>query len=87
MARVDGRSPLPGAPPDRGRVALVRVATCNEQWVALLAWAAAALKCGPRDAWTGWTPALKFRRLHLIANNVRLLMLPDAPVRISPRKC
>lgn len=54
------------------------VATCNEQWMALLAWAAAALKCGPRDAWIGWTPALKFRRLHLIANNVRFLILPDA---------
>jgi hypothetical protein len=52
------------------------VATCGEQWAALLAWGAAALKCGPRDAWIGWTPALKFRRLHLIANNVRFLILP-----------
>jgi hypothetical protein len=54
------------------------VATCDEQWVALLAWAAAALKCGVRDAWIGWTPALKFRRLHLVANNVRFLILPHA---------
>ena len=53
------------------------MATCNGQWVALLAWGAAALKCGPRDAWIGWTPALKFRRLHLIANHVRFLILPD----------
>jgi hypothetical protein len=52
------------------------VATRGEQWAALLAWGAAALKCGPRDAWIGWTPALKFRRLHLIANNVRFLILP-----------
>jgi len=53
------------------------VATVGEQWVALVAWAAAALKCGVRDAWIGWTPALQFRRLHLIANNVRFLILPE----------
>ena len=53
------------------------VATAEERWVALLAWAAAALKCGVRDAWIGWAPALKFRRLHLIANNVRFLILPE----------
>jgi len=53
------------------------VATCAEQWVALLGWGAAALKCGPRDAWIGWTPSLKFHRLHLIANNARFLILPE----------
>jgi hypothetical protein len=53
------------------------VATCQEQWVALLGWGAAALPCGPRDAWIGWTPALQFRRLHLIAKNVRFLILPE----------
>ena len=53
------------------------VATCGEQWVALLGWGAAALKCGPRDAWIGWTPSLKFHRLHLIANNARFLILPE----------
>jgi hypothetical protein len=53
------------------------VATYVEQWVALLGWGAAALKCAPRDAWIGWTPALKFHRLHLIANNVRFLILPE----------
>lgn len=53
------------------------VATCGEHWVSLLGWGAAALKCGPRDRWIGWTPALKFRRLPLIANNVRFLILPE----------
>ena len=53
------------------------VAICEEQWVALLGWGAAALKCAPRDAWIGWKPALKFRRLHLLANNVRFLVLPE----------
>jgi hypothetical protein len=56
---------------------LCYVATCAGQWVALLGWGAAALKCGSRDAWIGWTPALKFRRLHLIVNNLRFLILPD----------
>ena len=55
---------------------LCYVATSLEQWVALLGWGAAALKCAARDAWIGWTPALKFRRLHLLANNVRFLILP-----------
>jgi hypothetical protein len=56
--------------------ALSYVATLADRWVALLAWAAAAFKCGPRDAWIGWDEALKARRLHLVANNVRFLILP-----------
>ena len=36
--------------------ALWYVATIGDTWVALLGWAAAALKCRPRDAWIGWTP-------------------------------
>jgi hypothetical protein len=56
---------------------LCYVATVGELWVALLAWGAAALKCQPRDAWIGWRPALKWQRLHLIANNLRFLILPD----------
>ena len=60
--------------------ALGYVATLGEQWVALLAWAAAAFKNGPRDAWIGWDEALKARRLHLVANNVRFLLLPGVSV-------
>jgi len=52
------------------------VATLGGHWVACLAWAAAAWKCRPRDAWIGWDEALKGRRLHLLANNVRFLILP-----------
>jgi hypothetical protein len=52
------------------------VATVGAHWLALLAWAAAAFKSRPRDAWIGWDEALKGRRLHLIANNVRFLILP-----------
>jgi len=56
------------------------VATLGDAWVALLAWAAAALKCRPRDAWIGWDEALKARRLHLVANNLRFLILPGVQI-------
>jgi len=56
--------------------ALWYVATAGGQWVALLGWAAAALKCQPRDAWIGWPPALQWRRLPLVVNNTRFLILP-----------
>src|SRR6266536_4613748 len=52
------------------------VATSNEEWVALIGWGAAALKCGVRDRWIGWERELQWRRLHLVANNARFLILP-----------
>jgi hypothetical protein len=52
------------------------VATVGAHWLALLAWAAAAFKSRHREAWIGWDEALKWRRLHLVANNVRFLILP-----------
>ena len=57
--------------------ALYYVATVGNQWVALLGWGSAALKCGPRDQWIGWDHHLHYRRLYLVANNVRFLILPD----------
>ena len=51
------------------------VATVDEQWVALLAWGPAAWVCRPRESWVGWAPALRRRRLPLIANNTRFLIL------------
>ena len=50
------------------------------QWVALLGWASAALKCAPRDAWIGWSPALQWQRIGLLANNTRFLLLPGPRV-------
>lgn len=52
------------------------VAAFEEQWVALLGWGSAALKCSVRDRFIGWDKPLQFKRLHLIANNVRFLILP-----------
>lgn len=47
------------------------------EWLALLVFAAAAkhLKC--RDRWIGWTDVQRERRLALVVNNVRFLLLPD----------
>jgi len=52
------------------------VATSNDAWVALIGWGAAALKCGVRDRWIGWERELQWRRLHLVTNNARFLILP-----------
>lgn len=50
-------------------------------WVALLAWSAPALKSRHREAWIGWNPSLKERRLHLLANNSRFLVLPGFHIK------
>ena len=56
--------------------ALHYVAVFGEQWVALIGWGSPALKCSARDRFIGWEKPLQFKRLHLIANNVRFLILP-----------
>jgi hypothetical protein len=53
------------------------VATNNDEWVALISYSAAALKCGVRDQWIGWGFRHQYDRLHLIANNSRFLILPQ----------
>lgn len=50
-------------------------------WVALLAWSAPALKSRHREAWIGWNQSLKERRLHLLANNSRFLVLPGFHIK------
>lgn len=57
------------------------VATIGDRWVALLAWGVAALKSRHREAWIGWDEALKWRRLHLVANNSRFLILPGVRLK------
>ena len=56
------------------------VATVQGQWVALLGWSAAALKCKVRDQWIGWPAWLQYQRLSLVANNSRFLILPDVEI-------
>jgi hypothetical protein len=48
-------------------------------WLALVGWGAAALKSRFREAYIGWDEKTKYRRLHLVANNVRFLILPRVP--------
>ncbi len=53
------------------------VATFADQWVALLSFSAAALKCSARDRWIGWDFRHQYDRLKLVTNNSRFLILPD----------
>ena len=55
---------------------LRHVAELDGQWVALVGWQAGAFKLKARDRWIGWIPEQQFRRLHLIANNTRFVLLP-----------
>jgi hypothetical protein len=56
------------------------VADSRGGWVAVLIFAAAALHLRPRDQWIGWTNEQRRRRLALIVNNVRFLLLPERRV-------
>jgi hypothetical protein len=52
----------------------------KDRWLALLGWCSAALKCGVRDRWIGWTCPLRLQRLPLLVNNCRFLILPGVRV-------
>lgn len=56
------------------------VAESKGQWLGLIGWASAALKCAARDAWIGWSAPLQWQRIGLIANNCRFLILPGPRV-------
>jgi len=47
------------------------------QWLAVATWSSAAFHLKDRDAFIGWDPEQCRRRLGLLANNSRLLVLPD----------
>jgi hypothetical protein len=50
------------------------------QWLALLVFNAAAKHLKHRDRWIGWTPQQQDRRLRLVTNNSRFLLLPKQTV-------
>jgi len=52
------------------------VAEAEGRWLAVLGWGAAVLKSRHREAFVGWDAATKYQRLHLVANNLRFLILP-----------
>ena len=60
---------------------LLYAAFLDNELVALLGWASAALQAPLRDTYIGWDEATKRGRLHLVANNVRFLVLPWVRVR------
>lgn len=57
--------------------ALRYVAEVDRQWVALLTFSAAALHLKARERWIGWSPRQRARRLGLVVNNSRFLVLPE----------
>jgi hypothetical protein len=61
------------------------VATHQGEWLGLAAWSAGARHLKARDAWIGWSDEQRRRRLPLVVNNARLLILPEchAPNLIS----
>ena len=54
-----------GALPKIGET-LWYVATWQNQWVALIGFSAAALKCAPRDRWIGWDFRHHYEHLKLM---------------------
>jgi len=48
---------------------------CDDEPVAVLLWAASAFHLRARDAWIGWDAMTRSRRLGLLVNNSRLLIL------------
>lgn len=54
------------------------VAEYQGQWLALLSWNAAAFNLKDREAWIGWDRRQKQRRLSLVVNNSRFLILGEA---------
>jgi hypothetical protein len=60
---------------------LLYAAFIDDEVVALLGWAAAALQAPLRDSWVGWDEATKRKRLHLVTNNTRFLIFPWVKVR------
>ena len=53
------------------------VAIYQGQWLALAAWCAPTWHLKARDAFIGWSDEQRRTRLPLLANNARLLVLPD----------
>ncbi len=53
------------------------VATEGDRWVAVLGFRSAALACGPRDRWVGWSKQQQLRRLRYVVDNQRFCVLPQ----------
>jgi hypothetical protein len=56
------------------------VADGSGRLLACLLFGSPAWKCRARDEWIGWSPEQRQRRLHLLTNNTRFLILPFVKV-------
>jgi hypothetical protein len=52
------------------------IAYSNDRPIACLAWGSAPWYIGARDRFIGWSKTIRGNNLHLIANNLRFLILP-----------
>jgi hypothetical protein len=57
------------------------VAEYQGQWIGLVAWSAGAYGLKLREEWMGWNRSQKKRRLSLVANNSRFLILEGSHSR------
>ncbi len=60
---------------------LLYAALLGDELVARIGWASAAFRAPLREKYIGWDEATKRHRLHLVANNIRFLILPWVRVR------
>jgi hypothetical protein len=60
---------------------LLYAAYLDTELVALLGWASAAFRVPVRERYLGWDDSTRLAHLHLVANNVRFLVLPWVRVR------
>lgn len=60
-----------------GGQSLRYVAELDEEWVALLTFSGSAPHLKARERWIGWSPRQRARRLGLVVNNSRFLVLSD----------
>ena len=65
-----------GRPKPVGERLYYVVADAQGQWRAVLIFAAAAKHLRARDQWIGWTDAQREKRLALVVNNIRFLLVP-----------
>jgi hypothetical protein len=56
------------------------ITTAHGQWLGVLVFCAASRRLRARDRWIGWTEEQRRRRLPLLANNCRFLLLPHTTV-------
>ena len=76
---LDAHHYLGSVRPVGERLHLVAV-DASDRWLALLLFSAPARNLKHREKWIGWTHEQRRRRLSLLTNNTRFLLLPEPPL-------